>query len=404
MRFGMFGGTFDPFHQGHLAIVEGVLASGRIDHLFVIPAGLPAQKPLAELTFSGYRYYMTKAALKEYPEVTVLPLEVVKKTPSYTLLTRDEIRSLGLIAPEDELYFVYGADVVEGIETWYEPQKLLFEAKLLLAKRLGLTPMGIEQKVQALKIKYHTDIAFFAIEGLEVSSGQIKKTRDFSLCPKAVEKFIQKHDLYAPDNPLSGLKEQELAELWHLAADLFQELSEKRFLHSLNVMILAAKYAKHFHMDVKAAAVAGLLHDCAKELKADLRVSLAGELEKDIASYPKTLWHSPAGAVYARNRYGISDPAVLDAIRYHSTGRCDMTALEEVIFLADKLEPARDYSDLLHLRRLAWTDVRRATYACLKAVKHSFDREGKPLHPDSVQALLCFEKYFESHDELRHKS
>ncbi len=386
MKYGIFGGTFDPFHAGHLSMITGALATGQVDKVWVIPSGYPPKKDAHQLTLAPYRYYMTQAALKNVPNCEVLPIEIVRPHISYTVDTLRILREESLAGPDDELIMIYGTDILFEIETWYHPEILVKEASLLIARRPGILQQETLLKVHELEDRYKIQIGFFPIEGVTVSSREIRCTQSFSDLLPAVRQFIKKHALYPQDNPLAYLSENTHRVIFEYGTILFLELSRSRLLHSLNVALLSIRYAVIFGVDPDKAVIAGLLHDCAKEIPITRQALLASQVD-DRKLPENALLHAPAGVVYAAEHYCVKDESILSAIRYHTTGREGMTPLEKIIYLADKLEPARDYEELTELRALALTDLDAATIACLQAVKESFIRKESTFHPDSSRAL-----------------
>ncbi len=386
MRYGIFGGTFDPFHTGHLSMINGALASGFVDRIWVIPSGYPPKKDAHLLTLAPYRFYMAQAAVKDISGCQVLPVEVVKNQVSYTVDTLSALREESLAGPDDELIMIYGTDILFEIEDWYHPEILLKKARLLIATRPGIMQQKTLHKVRELEEKYSIHITFFPIDGVNVSSREIRRKLDFTALTTPVLQFIKKHALYPKDNPLSYLKENTHREIFEYGTILFSDLSRSRLLHSLDVAMLSIRYAVIYGVDPDKAAIAGLLHDCAKELPITRQASLAKKI--DDRSLPENaLLHAPAGAAYAKERYGIQDEEILLAIRYHTTGCERMTDMEKIVYLADKIEPSRDYADLEMLRKLALTDLDAAVIACLEAVKESFVRKDMVFHCDSSLAL-----------------
>jgi nicotinate-nucleotide adenylyltransferase len=101
----------------------------------------------------------------------------------------------------------------------------------------------------------------------------------------------------------------------------------------------------------------------------------------------KKLLHSPAGAVFARDGFGEKDKEILDAICYHTTGRANMSALEKIVYLADKIEPARNYMDLAPIREMVKTDLDEACRMTVLAIKAKTESNGKVIHPSNVDML-----------------
>ncbi|MCM1543350.1 MAG: bis(5'-nucleosyl)-tetraphosphatase (symmetrical) YqeK [Blautia sp.] len=136
---------------------------------------------------------------------------------------------------------------------------------------------------------------------------------------------------------------------------------EKRFEHTLGVEFTAAALAMRYGADVHSAQTAGLLHDCAKCLTDRERVSICKKHDIPMTELEKAnpfLLHAKVGAYLARKRYGIKDQDILNAIRYHTTGRPGMSLLEKIVFIADYMEPGRNHApNLDEIRKLAFTDI-----------------------------------------------
>lgn len=155
---------------------------------------------------------------------------------------------------------------------------------------------------------------------------------------------------------------------------LKKALSQKRFKHSVGVMETAVKLASLYGVDEKKARLAGLLHDCAREMKAEEILKICDEKNIEIdnicAMQPKLL-HGPVGTVVAREEYGIEDEEILSAIYCHTTGRKDMSALDKIIFLADYIEPGRDFSGVEKVREAVFEDLDKGMVISLVTIiKH----------------------------------
>ena len=133
-------------------------------------------------------------------------------------------------------------------------------------------------------------------------------------------------------------------EINDIKKDLKERLSKKRYEHTLGVMYTAAAMAMCFGVDVNQAMLAGLLHDCAKYLNDKEKLSACKKYKLPISPLEndnKELLHAKIGAAFAKHRYGVKDKEVLSAITYNTTGKPDMSPLEEIIFIADYIEPNR---------------------------------------------------------------
>ena len=150
--------------------------------------------------------------------------------------------------------------------------------------------------------------------------------------------------------------------------EIRERIGEKRFLHTLRVRDTALELAKIHGVDQEKAEVAGFLHDCAKIRDYEKLMKAAKEnkllLTKEMLKAPQII-HSYLGAIYARDLYGIEDEEILNAISYHTTGRANMSDLEKIIFLADYIEPMRNFDGVERARELAREDLDAAMYFAL---------------------------------------
>ena len=392
MKIGIYGGAFDPFHNGHLSMIRGALLSKKVDRVIVIPTGMPCFKPARKVTLSPYRYYMVKAALKDEPDCEVCDIEQVFGEPSYTVTTLKNLRKKKVVSEKDELFLMCGSDILFEFESWHKPKEILEQATLLCALRPGIDEGQARNEASHLEEVFDTKVKFFKIDGVEVASSKLRSDGKFDNVPEAVRDFIENHGLYCEDSPLMHVSDEMYKTLMKHCFTLFHEMSGKRLLHSINVCVLATRYAVRFGADPDKCALAALLHDCAKELPEDEQIALSAKI---IHGYipGKQILHSPAGAVYAREHYGVEDQEVLDAIQFHTIGREVMTMTDKIVYLADKVEPARHYDDLTEIIRLAETDLDGALIECYCAIRESFAAKGQEIHEDAKKSL----KYLLAH-------
>ena len=166
-----------------------------------------------------------------------------------------------------------------------------------------------------------------------------------------------------------------------MAYRLKKELDAARYAHTLGVEKTAREMAEKFGVDEEKAALAGLLHDCAKCMPLS-----------QMTKASKALMHAVAGAHVAQDVYDVHDPEVLGAIRWHTTGHANMTKLEKIVYLADMIEPNRKpYPGLEALRKLCMTDLDEAMHMALLMSLDHVREQGKPLHPDTMAALAAYE-------------
>lgn len=169
---------------------------------------------------------------------------------------------------------------------------------------------------------------------------------------------------------------------------LANELRPARFRHCRDVSQTAVRLAERWDADIEKARLAGILHDCARNLKGEelLKTSRQfGMIPSPLELLQPALIHAPLGAIIAERRFGISEPQILQAIRRHTTGAPQMTLLDKVIYLSDCIEPGRNFSGVRKIRDMAVEDLDAAV---LLAYEHSIlfvVAKGGLLHPNTVE-------------------
>ncbi len=160
-------------------------------------------------------------------------------------------------------------------------------------------------------------------------------------------------------------------------------LPEKTYLHSLRTVCMAMELSLGSTADRDVVFLASLLHDCAKKRMPDER-HLA-EL-RDFIGYDSVI-HAPLGAMIAKEEYGIRDARVLDAIRYHTTGKAKMTIEEKIVFLADAIEDGRDYPEVAYIREQTKCSLDNGVLASLKSTVNFVESKGNAVHPLTIEAM-----------------
>lgn len=168
----------------------------------------------------------------------------------------------------------------------------------------------------------------------------------------------------------------------------------KRFEHTLGVEYTAAALAMRYGCDVRDAQIAGLLHDCAKCLTDEKRLSICKKNKIPVTAVEKKnpfLLHAKVGAHLAYKKYGIKNPDILNAIRSHTTGRQNMSKLEKIIFIADYIEPGRTHApNLAEIRKLAFLDLDRAFVRILEDTLDYLKSSGGDIDPMTEETWNCY--------------
>lgn len=179
-----------------------------------------------------------------------------------------------------------------------------------------------------------------------------------------------------------------------LQKQMKEELSEDRYEHTLGVMYTAESLAMRYGVDMTKAAVAGLLHDCAKCIPNSQKIRLCKKYDIEVTENEEknpSLLHAKLGALLAQKAYGVDDPEILNAIRWHTTGKPDMTMLEKIIYMADYIEPNRDKApNLREIRKLSFENLEEALYQVLESTLSYLSNR-----PDTIDPMtqLSFDFY-----------
>ncbi|MFF5995584.1 bis(5'-nucleosyl)-tetraphosphatase (symmetrical) YqeK [Lysinibacillus sp. KU-BSD001] len=178
----------------------------------------------------------------------------------------------------------------------------------------------------------------------------------------------------------------------HLLDYIRPRMPEKRYIHTLGVMETAIALANRYGEDVKKAEMAAILHDVAKfEDEEGMRdIVRHNGLDGHLIPWGAEILHGPIAAYRAEHELGIQDEDVLNAMRYHTTGRVNMSKLEQIIYIADMIEPNRKFNGVEALREVAKEDLTRAMRACIyHSVKFLVDTE-QAIYPLSIE---CYNHY-----------
>ena len=184
-------------------------------------------------------------------------------------------------------------------------------------------------------------------------------------------------------------------EVKEIKKKLKKSLDKQRYQHTLGVMYTAGCLAMANGYSIEKAMLAGLLHDCAKCIPAKKKLKICKENKIPVTDFEREhtfLLHAKVGAWVAREKYGVTDPEILSAITWHTTGKEDMTLLEKIIYIADYIEPARNKAPhLTRLRKLAFTDIDECMYEILKDSMAYLSENPKTMDPMTEQAYQFYE-------------
>ena len=373
MRVAMFGGSFNPIHNGHIEIIRAVKEKFNLDKVLFVVANDPPHKEIQGHVPAKMRFEMVKLALNGIPGMEESDLELQREGKSYTMLTVDALKRQ---YPGDELFLIVGADMLLTLDAWNSAQRLMQSIHVIAIDR-PLVP-GTDEAARRLNREYGANIALCGITGPALSSTEIREALFRAepitgLVPDRVERFLYENTLYMPE------------QIADIASQLKRKIGMERVLHTAGVMCTAAGLACRYGVDAQKARLAALLHDCAKVSKEEQR-RLAGFYGMDTNRYAPAVIHGPLGARRARDEYGIMDEAVLQAIAVHTVCRAGMSDLDKVIYLADKIEPGRDYQGVEQIRAAAEISLDRGTLACIEYTMQYLKEKGQVADPGTYAA------------------
>ncbi|MBQ7986865.1 MAG: nicotinate-nucleotide adenylyltransferase [Clostridia bacterium] len=362
-KIGIMGGTFDPIHFGHLNIATAAKSEYHLDKVIFLTSGNPPHKRDKQILDAKIRHIMVKRAIAGMDGFEASDYEVNRPAYSYSVNTLKHFKE---VMPDDELFFIIGGDSLRDFHKWYMPEEILKLCTLLVYNRCG---------------GRHTSDFSKPISGstIDISSTEIRKKLEngedvSAFVPHSVLEFIKRNNIYRKKLRM----EEQLKTL----------LTPERYAHSLGVMETAVELAKIHGADTEKAKLAGLLHDNAKNL--DNIYERAHDLEVDLDEFEMKsppLVHAKLGAETAKIEFGITDPEILEAIKWHTIGKPDMTLLEKIIFVADLTEPGRNFPDAEPLRKLSRENLDMAVAECIRSTIEVNKKRGNPIHPNAFAIL-----------------
>ena len=390
MKIGIYGGTFNPPHLGHVTAARAVFELLKLDLLLVVPDRQPPHKTLPEGSPTPeQRLEMTRLAAEQLglgEKVRVLDVELKREGRSYT---SDTLAQLKERYPEDELWLLMGTDMFLTLQSWHAPEKILSMAGVAA---FGRTEADTEELFSVQRdYLYRTypqaRIFTLMIPGVvDVSSTELRamlaKGKGGRMLPPAVYGYILREGLYGTG---ADLKRLPLRTLRPVALSY---LKYKRIPHVLGTEQEAVRLAERYGADVQKAQVAALLHDCTKKLDMEQQLALCRRYSirlDELEQKALKLLHAKTGAAIARDVFGVDDE-IYRAIWWHTTGHANMTLLEKIIYLADYIEPSRDFPGVDKLRSVCYKDLDEGLLLGLEMSIEEMTNMGNPVHHATIEA------------------
>ena len=389
-RIGIYGGTFNPPHVGHIQAAKQAAVSLGLSRLLLIPDRIAPHKQLPENSPTPQqRLEMLHIAVKDSPELEVSDMELRREGVSYTWETVADLKAQ---YPDAELVLLMGTDMFLSFDTWRHPERITEKASL------GVFFRGDKGEATAVEAKKQemeaAGVTVYLVKNkiTAISSTQLRRLLAFGCAdvflPDGVGEYICKNGLYDTAADWKDLPMEQLEPI------VIRLLNPNRVNHVLGCRDTAVDLARHWGANETDAARAGILHDITKALDGPLQLTLCDAYGKILSAfsqkYPKTL-HALTGSLVAKRLFGEND-AVVSAIEHHTTGKADMNLLETIIYVADYMEPNRNFPGVEKLRELAYSDIRAALKLGLEMTLEHLKRQGSEVSPESREALAWLNK------------
>ena len=313
MKIGLFGGSFDPIHLGHIALAKEAIEQLELDFFYFIPTKHNPWKDSSSASNED-RVAMIEIATKNEPKMGIerIELDWPDEDKNYTIKT---VEALKIAHPDDDFYYLMGMDQVCAFDQWKKPKKISKKVQLVAFNRGGYPTVHDNLKI------YH----FIKMENtsIQASSTEIKKG-NLSMLDADVLRYISSHGLY-------------------LDQMIESRMNPKRYQHSLSVAQLTKQFAEANNVDPLKAYIAGVMHDVAKDMDMKEATRLMKCYYPDYIQTARPIWHQWLSRYVCEHDFLIEDEDILKAIEDHTTGSTSMSKLGKCLYCADKLDPLRGY-------------------------------------------------------------
>lgn len=361
MKLGIYGGTFDPVHNEHVNIANVAIEELGLDKLIILPSGEPPHKSMTEVSEKKRRLKMCELAF-DNPKIEISTYEIDKKGKSYTCETLAHFANEGV-----ELFCIMGGDSLADIYAWKNPDEIFELATIVVVGREDYAHNEYIRKYMAkiIKLNYNP---------LEISSTEVRIRCQFGqpideLVPQNVNDYIIEHELYT--------------EFRKMTKKVQKMISEHRYIHTMNTTICGVELSKRAGVDPKSAFIACTLHDCAKGMT-DFS-EYQNKLKKENMFMPEPVIHAFVGSYLLKSEFGIKDKDIKNAVKYHTTGRPNMSQLEKLLYVADCIEKGRVYKGVDELRQASKKNFERTFILCLNSTfSVVIDKTMCPLTLDAI--------------------
>lgn len=408
-RIGLYGGTFDPPHMGHIVCAEETRKMLSLDEVWFIPTYQPVFKRDQFVTPANHRLRMVELAIQDNPHFVLSTIETDRGGDTYTIDTLRTLRQEDLEkGVQNEYFFICGADAVLTLPKWKNSRELVELATFVGVGRPGSSSLLGSPEADALKA-FTDKVSVIEIDAVDVSSSEVRqnvkdKESIQGMVPELVEEYIMSNKLYTNQFELSEFAYQktDMADVKSFEDPFCKESYEQmrsllkkrvkssRYEHSVSVAKTAKKLAEAYGYDANVARMAGLLHDWDKALSNERLENRIVDYgipvdQQTIKTSPQVL-HGMTAACVLREQFPQFGEEVFQSIYRHTVAAKDMSDLDMIVFCADKLEPLHHvevYEELA--KRIGKMPLKEIFFETYKAGIVHLLNTNRPLGAESVE-------------------
>lgn len=372
----VFGGSFDPVHVEHTNILKAAVRELCADKVIVVPTKNPPHKSASKTPFSDRAEMARIAFSKVSANVIVDDIENRNDGVNYS---SDNLPVLE--KKYGKFVYVIGGDSLLALESWHEPEFIVRNFEIAVFDREGY--QSAKDKAAELNEKWNGKIRILEYVGKEVDSHTIRDRlmlkADVSGLDENVGRYIKSRNLYS--------------EFFLCVDKAATYLDAKRLVHSKNTALVALSLNRNFcpKIDEDKVLLAGLLHDVGKMYdKTELPKNIKNAIPSDSIGTP--VQHQFVSAEIVKNDFRISDEDVLNAIRFHTTGRENMSQFEKLIYVSDLISYERNFQGVESLRKAVYNDFEKGFITCLTYSRDYVVETGRAVYPLTDKAINFYKE------------
>ena len=372
----VFGGSFDPVHVEHTNILKAAVRELCADKVIVVPTKNPPHKSASKTPFSDRAEMARIAFSKVSANVIVDDIENRNDGVNYS---SDNLPVLE--KKYGKFVYVIGGDSLLALESWHEPEFIVRNFEIAVFDREGY--QSAKDKAAELNEKWNGKIRILEYVGKEVDSHTIRDRlmlkADVSGLDENVGRYIKSRNLYS--------------EFFLCVDKAATYLDAKRLVHSKNTALVALSLNRNFcpKIDEDKVLLAGLLHDVGKMYdKTELPKNIKNAIPLDSIGTP--VQHQFVSAEIVKNDFHISDEDVLNAIRFHTTGRENMSQFEKLIYVSDLISYERNFQGVESLRKAVYNDFEKGFITCLTYSRDYVVETGREVYPLTDKAINFYKE------------